>query len=123
MERTHENGTLRLSDAGTEVVLVGWVAKRRNLGSLVFIDLRDRSGIVQITFDETTAAKVKDVRSEYVLQVRGTVQKRSAVNPKMPTGEIEVLASDVVIVNSAKTPPITIADDTDTNEDTRLRYR
>ena len=123
MERTHENGTLRLSDAGTEVVLTGWVAKRRNLGSLVFIDLRDRSGVVQITFDETTAAKVKDVRSEYVLQVRGTVQKRSAVNPKMPTGEIEVLASDVVIVNSAKTPPITIADDTDTNEDTRLRYR
>ena len=123
MERTHENGTLRLSDAGTEVVLVGWVAKRRNLGSLVFIDLRDRSGIVQITFDETTAAKVKDVRSEYVLQVRGTVQKRSAVNLKMPTGEIEVLAQDVVIINSAKTPPITIADDTDTNEDTRLRYR
>ena len=123
MERTHENGTLRISDAGKEVTLVGWVAKRRNLGSLVFIDLRDRSGIVQIVFNEQTAPAVKDVRSEYILQVKGTVQKRSAVNPKLPTGEIEVIAEEVRIVNSAKTPPITIADDTDTNEDTRLRYR
>lgn len=123
MKRTDGNGTLRLSDAGREVTLVGWVAKRRNLGSLVFIDLRDTTGIIQITFDETMAEKVRDVRSEYVLQVTGTVQKRKDANPKMATGEIEVLASDVVIINKAATPPITIADDTDTNEDTRLKYR
>ena len=123
MERTHAGGTLRLENVGEKVTLIGWVAKRRNLGSLVFIDLRDRSGTVQITFDETMAPAVKDVRSEYILQVKGTVQKRTSANPKMATGEIEVIAEDVVIVNSAKTPPITIADDTDTNEDTRLRYR
>ena len=123
MERTCGNGTLRISDEGREVTLIGWVAKRRNLGSLVFIDLRDRSGIVQITFDETMAEKVKDVRNEYILQVKGTVVKRSAANPKMATGEIEVLAKEVVIVNSAETAPIEIADDSSTNEDTRLKYR
>ena len=88
MERTNGNGTLRKEDAGKKVTLIGWVSKRRNLGSLVFIDLRDRSGIVQLTFDETMAEKVKDVRSEYVLQVVGTVQLRKDANPKMPTGEI-----------------------------------
>ena len=123
MERTCGNGTLRIADAGREVTLIGWVAKRRNLGSLVFIDLRDRSGIVQITFDETIADQVKDVRSEYILQVSGTVVKRQAANPKMATGEIEVLAKSVKIVNSAETPPIEITDDSSTNEDTRLKYR
>ena len=123
MERTCGNGTLRLADEGREVTLIGWVARRRNLGSLVFIDLRDRSGIVQVTFDETMAEKVKDVRSEYILQVKGTVVKRSAANPKMETGEIEVLAKEVTIVNSAETAPIEIADDSSTNEDTRLKYR
>ena len=69
MKRTHNNGDLRLSDAGSEVTLVGWVSRRRNLGSLVFIDLRDRSGIVQITCDETVAEQVREVRNEYILQV------------------------------------------------------
>ena len=73
MERTHENGTLRKENAGQTVTVVGWVNKRRNLGSLVFIDLRDRSGIVQITFDETMASQVQEVRNEYILQVTGTV--------------------------------------------------
>ena len=123
MKRTCENGSLRASDAGKTVTLIGWVAKRRNLGSLVFIDLRDRSGIVQITFDETMAEKVKEVRSEYILSVTGTVVLRKDANPKLATGEIEVLAQDVTIVNRAETSPITIADDTDTNEDTRLKYR
>lgn len=123
MKRTCENGSLRASDAGKKVTLIGWVAKRRNLGSLVFIDLRDRSGIVQITFDETMAEKVKEVRSEYILSVTGTVVLRKDANPKLATGEIEVLAEDVTIVNRAETSPITIADDTDTNEDTRLKYR
>ena len=123
MERTHENGTLRLANVGEKVTLVGWVAKRRNLGSLVFIDLRDRSGIVQLTFDESIAEAVKDVRNEYILQVTGTVEKRKDANPKIATGEIEIHVASVNIVNSAETAPITIADDTDTSEDTRLKYR
>ncbi len=123
MERTCGNGTLRLSDAGRRVTLIGWVSRRRNLGSLVFVDLRDRSGLVQILLDETMADQVKEVRSEYILQVTGTVQERSQHNPKLATGEIEVRAEAVKIVNSAQTPPITIADDTDTLEDTRLKYR
>ena len=123
MERTHENGTLRLANVGEKVTLVGWVAKRRNLGSLVFIDLRDRSGIVQLTFDESIADTVKDVRNEYILQVTGTVEKRKDANPKIATGEIEIHVASVNIVNSAETAPITIADDTDTSEDTRLKYR
>ena len=123
MERTHENGTLHLANVGEKVTLVGWVAKRRNLGSLVFIDLRDRSGIVQLTFDESIADAVKDVRNEYILQVTGTVEKRKDANPKIATGEIEIHVESVNIVNSAETAPITISDDTDTSEDTRLKYR
>ncbi len=123
MERTHSNGTLRKEDAGKKVTLIGWVSKRRNLGSLVFIDLRDRSGIVQLTFDETMAEKVKDVRNEYILQVTGTVQLRKDANPKMATGDIEVHVEEVNVVNSAQTTPIAIADDTDALEDTRLKYR
>lgn len=123
MERTSMNGTLRAADAGKEVTLVGWVNKRRNLGSLVFMDLRDRSGLVQVTFDETMAEKVKDVRNEYILQVKGVVQLRKDANPKMATGEIEVLAKEVVIVNSSDTTPFEISDETDSSEDTRLKYR
>ena len=123
MKRTHGCGELRRENVNEKVTLIGWVAKRRNLGSLVFIDLRDRSGICQITFDETMAGKVQEVRSEFILQVSGMVQMRGAANPKMKTGEIEVLAEDVTIVNRAETAPITIADDTDTSEDTRLKYR
>ncbi len=123
MLRTHENGTLRAADAGTKVTLIGWVSKRRNLGSLVFIDLRDRSGIVQITFDETMAEKVKEVRNEYILQVTGTVQLRKDANPKMPTGEIEIHAEEVNIVNSSDVLPIDLSDDSTSAEDTRLKYR
>ena len=90
MERTCGNGTLRAIDAGKKVTLIGWVSKRRNLGSLVFIDLRDRTGTVQVTFDETMAEKVKDVRNEYILSVTGTVTLRKDANPKMETGEIEI---------------------------------
>ncbi|MBR2825113.1 MAG: aspartate--tRNA ligase [Solobacterium sp.] len=123
MERTCGNGTLRLSDVGKKVTLIGWVSRRRNFGQLVFIDLRDRSGIMQVVFDETISEKIKDVRSEYILQVTGTVEKRGEANPKLETGEIEVKVEDVKIINSAQTPPITIADDTDSLEDTRLKYR
>ena len=90
MERTCGNGTLRLADAGKKVTLIGWVQRRRNFGALVFIDLRDRSGLVQVVFDETMSDSIKDVRSEYILQVTGTVVQRKEANPKMETGEIEV---------------------------------
>ena len=123
MERTCGNGTLRLADAGKKVTLIGWVQRRRNFGALVFIDLRDRSGLVQVVFDETLSDSIKDVRSEYILQVTGTVVERKEANPKMETGEIEVHAEAVKIINSAATPPIMISDDTDALEDTRLKYR
>ncbi|MDD6525461.1 MAG: aspartate--tRNA ligase [Firmicutes bacterium] len=123
MERTHHNGNLRLSNVNEKVTLVGWVAKRRNLGSLVFMDLRDRSGIVQLVFDEKIAQEVKDVRNEYVLQVKGTVLERKDKNPKLATGDIEVKVEEVKIVNSSLTTPIIVADDTDALEDTRLKYR
>ena len=94
MERTCGCGTLRKEDAGRHVTLIGWVNKRRNFGSLVFVDLRDRSGLVQIVFDERTAELIKDVRNEYILQVTGTVDVRKESNPNMPTGEIEVTADN-----------------------------
>lgn len=123
MKRTHSCGELRAQDARKKVTLIGWVAKRRNLGSLVFIDLRDRAGLTQITFDENHAEMVKDVRNEYILQVTGTVACKEVANPKLATGEIEVLAEEVQIINTAETTPIIIADDTDALEDTRLKYR
>ncbi len=123
MKRTHHNGELRLTNVNEKVTLVGWVAKRRNLGSLVFIDLRDRSGIVQLVFDETMEEKVKDVRNEYVLQIEGTVSERKDKNPKLPTGDIEIKVETVNIVNTAETTPIIVADETDALEDTRLKYR
>ena len=122
MERTHHNGTLGLNNVGENVVLVGWVSKRRNLGSIVFIDLRDRSGIVQINIDPTKI-DVKDVRNEYVLQVYGKVVKKEVENKSLKTGAIEVVAEKVVIVNTSETTPMIIADETDALEDTRLRYR
>ena len=123
MERTCGNGTLRACDEGRKVTLIGWVAKRRNLGSLVFIDLRDRSGVVQVTFDETMAEKVKDVRNEYILSVTGTVMLRKDANPKIPTGEIEIHCEEVHVVNSAETLPIDLSDNSTSSEDTRLKYR
>ncbi|MBQ2685575.1 MAG: aspartate--tRNA ligase [Erysipelotrichaceae bacterium] len=123
MNRTHTNGELRLSDVGKKVTLIGWVAKRRNLGSMVFIDLRDRYGITQILCDETQTDAVKSVRNEYILQVTGEVIARKDANPKMATGEIEVKAEKVEIINTAATTPFIIADDTDALEDTRLKYR
>ena len=123
VKRTCGSGTLRIADAGRKVTLVGWVARRRNLGSLVFIDLRDRSGIAQLVFDEKMADAVKDVRSEYILSVSGTVRERKDKNPKMETGDVEVIAESVAIVNTAANPPMLIADSTDALEDTRLKYR
>ena len=114
---------------GQKVVLNGWVQKRRDLGGLIFIDLRDRSGVVQVVCNpeiSPEAAKVADrVRTEYVLAVRGTVVERSpeTVNPKMATGEIEVQCESLVVLNEAKTPPFPIQDDVDVDESVRLKYR
>lgn len=123
MYRTHNNGELRLQDVNSEVTLCGWVAKRRNFGALVFIDLRDRYGITQLVFNEDIATQIIDVRNEYVLQVKGTVVERKDKNPKLETGEIEVVVREVKIVNTAITTPMIIADETDALEDTRLKYR
>lgn len=123
MYRTHNNGELRLQNVNSEVTLCGWVAKRRNFGALVFIDLRDRYGITQLVFNEDLAKQISDVRNEYVLQVKGTVVERKDKNPKLATGEIEVAVREVKIVNTAITTPMIIADETDALEDTRLKHR
>ncbi|MDY4849426.1 MAG: aspartate--tRNA ligase [Bacilli bacterium] len=121
MERTCRNAELTINDVNKKVVLVGWVSKKRNLGSILFIDLRDRSGIVQIMVKNVDESL--DIRNEYVLQVYGTVSKRETPNPKLKTGEIEIIADKIIVVNTAKNPPLIIADETDALEDTRLKYR
>lgn len=123
MNRTHHNGDLRLENVNEHVELVGWVAKKRNFGQLVFIDLRDRSGICQLVFDESMSEVLQDVRNEYVLSVSGTVLQRKDANPDLKTGEIEVKVEKFEIINKAKTTPLIIADETDALEDTRLQYR
>ena len=123
MNRTHHNGDLRLENVNEHVELVGWVAKKRNFGQLVFINLRDRSGICQLVFDESMSEALKDVRNEYVLSVSGTVLQRKDANPDLKTGEIEVKVEKFEIINKAKTTPLIIADETDALEDTRLQYR
>jgi len=121
MERTDYNGELRLKDVGREVTLVGWVSTRRNLGAIEFIDLRDNTGLVQLTIQDSS--QVADVRNEYVIQVKGKVAKKAVPNPKLPSGEIEVLVSSLMVINKAENPPFIIADKTDALEDTRLQYR
>lgn len=121
--RDHTNGELRLSDVGKTVKLIGWVSKRRNLGSLVFIDLRDRYGYTQIVFESESFPEAAKIRNEYIIEVEGEVCKRQTPNPKLPTGEIEVNAKKITIINSANTTPFIIADETDALEDTRLKYR
>lgn len=127
--RTHECGKVTVEAVGQTVQLKGWVQKRRDLGGLIFIDLRDRTGIVQVVFNPETSkealAIAETIRSEYVLHVEGTVVERGAgaVNENMATGAIEVQATKVEVLNAAKTTPIIIADDTDASEDVRLKYR
>lgn len=123
MNRTHTNGELRLANVEERVTLCGWVAKRRNFGALVFIDLRDREGITQLVFSEEIAGSISEVRNEYVLQVTGIVVERQDKNPKLATGDIEIKVEEVLIVNRAETTPLIIADETDALEDTRLKYR
>ena len=126
--RSHTCGELTLDDKGKEVVLNGWVSKRRDLGGLIFIDLRDRYGITQIVFDETNEklhSMAEDLRSEYVIGVRGKVLNRSeeTINPEMKTGQVEVEVEEMKIYSKSQTPPFEIKDDLKTNEETRLKYR
>ena len=126
-KRTHMCGTLNIDNVGQEVVLNGWVAKRRNLGGLIFVDLRDKTGIVQVTFDDKIPQELFDradsLRSEYVVGVKGKVCERSAKNANIATGEIEVFATDLVIYSEADTPPIYIKDDDNVDDNLRLKYR
>ncbi|MFI3329641.1 MAG: aspartate--tRNA ligase [bacterium] len=125
MNRTHYNGILNIENLNQVVELKGWVAKKRDLGGLVFIDLRDKTGITQIVVkpENINYNKAVDVKSEYVIYVKGTVIKRESINKNIPTGEIEVDAIDFEVINTAKLPPIIVADKTDALEETRLKYR
>ncbi len=126
--RTHPCGTLRKEEAGQEVTLIGWVNKRRDLGGVIFIDLRDRSGIVQVVTDPKTEQAFREAdrcRNEYVVAVRGIVLERAKenINPNLPTGEIEVVTREMEIINAAKTPPFSIAENQEVDEKVRLKYR
>lgn len=129
LKRNHYCGTLAKADNEKEVVLCGWVAKRRDHGGLIFIDMRDRSGIVQVVVDPDHAgedfAKAEAIRSEYVIKVHGVVRLRSeeTINPNLATGEVEVVAKELEVLNSAKTPPFYIQDGIDVDENLRLKYR
>lgn len=122
MYRTHYNGELRLTHLHQHVTLVGWVAKKRNLGSLLFIDLRDRSGIVQV-FVKSDELAIPDIRNEYLIQVKGIVSKKDVANPNLATGEIEILAEEIKLINKANPTPMIVADETDALEEVRLKYR
>lgn len=127
LKRTSYCGTLRMSDVGEKVVLMGWVQRSRNLGALIFTDVRDRSGLCQVVFDENTSEeiykKAETLGSEYVIAVEGTVRERSSKNKEIPTGDIEVFATNLLILNISQTPPIYIKDDDDASESLRLKYR
>jgi len=129
LKRTHRCGELRIEDVGKKVVVMGWTHKRRDLGGVIFIDLRDISGILQVVFNSEYDAelfkKAERLRSEYVIAVIGEVVKRSpdTVNPKIATGEIEVIAKELRILNTSETPPVYIEEDSDVNEQVRLKYR
>ncbi|MBQ6467093.1 MAG: aspartate--tRNA ligase [Clostridia bacterium] len=127
LKRTDYCGTLRLSDAGKKVTVAGWVQRRRDLGSLIFIDLRDRTGIVQLAFGEETEKSIFDkaftVRSEFVLMAQGTVRERSSKNMDIPTGEIEIEVTDLRVLAKSETPPFEITENCQTAELTRLKYR
>ena len=127
LKRTNYCGEFNSSFIGKEVVVCGWVAKQRDLGSLIFVDLRDRTGIVQLAFDDTTEKELFDkafaVRSEYVLMAKGTVRERSSKNMDIPTGEVEIFVSDLRVLGKSETPPFEIVEDCKTDELIRLKYR
>ena len=128
MYRTHNNGQLRAADINKEVTLAGWVQKTRDKGFMVWVDLRDRYGITQLIFDEERTSKeviekASKLGREFVIQVKGIVIERESKNPNMPTGDVEILVSELNILNESLTPPFTIEDETDGGEDLRMKYR
>jgi aspartyl-tRNA synthetase len=127
LKRTHYCGALRASDADRDAIVLGWVHRRRDLGNLLFLDVRDRTGIVQVVFNKETQpeahAKAEQVRSEFVVAVEGRVIARQKANPDLPTGEVELVANKLHILNNAKTPPFPIEDEINAAEETRLRFR
>ncbi|MGN0219402.1 MAG: aspartate--tRNA ligase [Muribaculaceae bacterium] len=127
MFRTNTCGELRLSDAGKEVTLAGWVQRSRKMGGMTFVDMRDRYGITQIVFNDELDKALNDAAGhlgrEYVIQVKGTVAERTSKNPNMPTGDIEILARELNILNPSEVPPFTIENDTDGGDDLRMKYR
>lgn len=128
MYRSHNCGELNASHINTEVTLAGWVQKSRDKGFMVWVDLRDRYGITQLIFDENRTDKTvfelaKTLGREFVIQVKGTVIERESKNPNMPTGDIEILVTELTVLNAAITPPFTIEDETDGGEDIRMKYR
>lgn len=127
LKRTHYCGALRASDAGRDATVMGWVAKRRDLGNLLFLDIRDRAGIVQVVFNKETQpeahAKAEQARSEFVVAVEGKITVRGKANPELPTGEVEIVAARLHILNNAKTPPFAIEEEINAAEETRLRFR
>lgn len=126
-KRTHMCGTLRAENIDSEVVLNGWIQKRRNLGGLIFCDVRDKTGIVQVVFDDKIPAELFEradgLRGEYVVGIKGIVKERQAKNPELATGDIEVFASDLIVYSEAETPPIYIKDDDNVDDNLRLKYR
>lgn len=127
MYRSNTCGELRLTHVGSVVTLVGWVQRVRKMGGMVFVDLRDRYGITQLVFNESTDADLCEqagrLGREFVIQITGTVSERSSKNPKIPTGDIEILVTKLNVINAAQTPPFTIEDDTDGGDDLRMKYR
>ncbi|MBQ9552366.1 MAG: aspartate--tRNA ligase, partial [Clostridia bacterium] len=127
LKRTDYCGTLRVSDVGREVTVAGWVQRQRDLGALIFIDLRDRTGIVQLAFDDNTDRAIFDkafaARSEFVLMAKGVVRERSSKNTEIPTGEIEIEVNDLRVLSKSETPPFDIVPNCQTSELTRLKYR
>src|SRR3954453_1143045 len=129
LQRTHMCGDLRASNAGQTVLLMGWAHRRRDHGAVIFIDMRDRTGHTQAIFhedvDPAVHKRAEEVRAEYVIAVQGTVELRSkeTVNPNMPTGEVEVVANKIWILNESKTPPFPMEENVEVSEDVRLKYR
>ena len=127
IKRTHKCGELRKENIGEKVALNGWVAKQRSLGSLIFIDLRDKTGITQVVFDENTEKELfvlaESIKSEFVIGVKGEVRERSSKNPELPTGDIEVMAHELIVYSESETPPIYVKDDDNVDDNLRLKYR
>ena len=127
MYRTNTCGELRLSDSGKDVVVAGWVQRSRKMGGMTFIDLRDRYGITQLVFNEADDKALCDEANklgrEFCIQVKGVVSERQSKNPKMDTGDIEIIAKELNVLSTSLTPPFTIEDSTDGGDDIRMKYR